>query len=67
MLQRLLTSGRKQLQVCYLHILLLCLPTSGLGDILFYPVRLSVHLSDCPSQNVSTLVYAASTILAESF
>ena len=30
-------------------------------------MHLSVHLSDCPSQNVFNLVYATSTILAESF
>ena len=30
----------------------LFLPPLGLGDILFFPVRLSVHLSDCPSQNL---------------
>ena len=27
----------------------LCLPPTGSGDILFFPVRLSVRLSVCPS------------------
>ena len=29
----------------------LCLPLEGSGDILFFPLRLSVRLSVCPSQN----------------
>ena len=33
----------------------LCLPPTGSGDILFFPVRLSVCPSVCPSQIVSAL------------
>ena len=42
-------SGLKYLFLFLLCYVLLCLPPTGSGDILFFPVRLSVCLSVCLS------------------
>ena len=44
-------------------ISVLCLPPSGSGDILFFPVRLSVHPSVCLSvRHKSCLLYNLKTV-----
>ena len=49
----------KAISLCGNAFVYLCLPPTGSGDVLFFPVRLSVRpsvcLSVCPSQIVSAL------------
>ena len=49
----------KEYSMLFIHVSYLCLPPTGSGDILFFPVRLSVRPSvrhkSCPLYNLKTV------------